>query len=196
MNKIIKFTLVLFILYLFLSCIVFSHPGRTDSNGGHYNRTTGEYHYHDGEYAGQKNNYSSTQTQEPIKSETKERSITPLAHFLLLIPSVLIGIVFRYSFRLLFLKGKEENLFECFILPLIIVVISWVCLVLFVPPEDAVAYVGYFFIVLFVLGGAVGLIFSLIISKFFKSLEEHIVLIVFVFIAILTYFFMLFDIRL
>ena len=37
-------------------CIIFStfgltdvlkaHSGRTDSNGGHYNRTTGEYHYH------------------------------------------------------------------------------------------------------------------------------------------------------
>ena len=26
----------------------FGHPGRTDSNGGHYNRKTGEYHYHSG----------------------------------------------------------------------------------------------------------------------------------------------------
>jgi hypothetical protein len=25
---------------------LFSHPGRTDANGGHYNRKTGEYHYH------------------------------------------------------------------------------------------------------------------------------------------------------
>lgn len=25
-----------------------AHPGRTDSNGGHYNRSTGEYHYHHG----------------------------------------------------------------------------------------------------------------------------------------------------
>lgn len=27
---------------------VFSHPGKTDSSGGHYNRSTGEYHYHHG----------------------------------------------------------------------------------------------------------------------------------------------------
>ena len=27
---------------------VSAHPGRTDSNGGHYNRSTGEYHYHHG----------------------------------------------------------------------------------------------------------------------------------------------------
>lgn len=25
-----------------------AHPGRTDSNGGHWNRSTGEYHYHHG----------------------------------------------------------------------------------------------------------------------------------------------------
>lgn len=25
-----------------------AHPGRTDSNGGHTNRSTGEYHYHHG----------------------------------------------------------------------------------------------------------------------------------------------------
>lgn len=25
-----------------------THPGRTDANGGHYNRKTGEYHYHGG----------------------------------------------------------------------------------------------------------------------------------------------------
>lgn len=25
-----------------------AHPGKTDSNGGHYNRSTGEYHYHHG----------------------------------------------------------------------------------------------------------------------------------------------------
>lgn len=27
---------------------VSAHPGRTDSNGGHHNRSTGEYHYHHG----------------------------------------------------------------------------------------------------------------------------------------------------
>lgn len=29
-----------------------AHPGRTDANGGHYNRKTGEYHYHNGGYSG------------------------------------------------------------------------------------------------------------------------------------------------
>lgn len=31
-----------------LSLSVYAHPGRTDANGGHYDRSTGEYHYHHG----------------------------------------------------------------------------------------------------------------------------------------------------
>ena len=31
-----------------LCSITLAHPGRTDSKGGHYNRTTGAYHYHHG----------------------------------------------------------------------------------------------------------------------------------------------------
>lgn len=39
-------------LLLVLTCLLYgsalAHPGRTDSNGGHWNRSTGTYHYHDG----------------------------------------------------------------------------------------------------------------------------------------------------
>ena len=39
------------LIVLFISAVLFhnfgnAHPGRTDANGGHYNRTTGEYHEH------------------------------------------------------------------------------------------------------------------------------------------------------
>ena len=40
--------IVLIIILTSSSVIVFAHPGSLDSNGGHYNRTRGEYHYHDG----------------------------------------------------------------------------------------------------------------------------------------------------
>lgn len=36
----------IFILLLFFCCKLYSHSGRTDKDGGHFNRTTGEYHYH------------------------------------------------------------------------------------------------------------------------------------------------------
>lgn len=42
MNKIIT----IFILILLTSNIVSSHSGRTDKSGGHYNRSTGNYHSH------------------------------------------------------------------------------------------------------------------------------------------------------
>ena len=39
------------------SCVaVFAHPGKTDSSGGHYDRSTGEYHYHHGYPAHQHDN--------------------------------------------------------------------------------------------------------------------------------------------
>ena len=36
------------ILLVTFPLMVLAHSGRTDSNGGHYNRKTGEYHYHNG----------------------------------------------------------------------------------------------------------------------------------------------------
>lgn len=38
----------LLIIFISLFTISFAHSGRTDSSGGHYNRSTGEYHYHHG----------------------------------------------------------------------------------------------------------------------------------------------------
>lgn len=40
--------LLITILLLSLTVPAYAHPGRTDANGGHYNRSTGEYHYHHG----------------------------------------------------------------------------------------------------------------------------------------------------
>lgn len=31
-----------------LSFVVFAHPGKTDSSGGHFDSSTGDYHYHHG----------------------------------------------------------------------------------------------------------------------------------------------------
>jgi len=39
-----------FILLLMIFTLGFTHSGRTDGNGGHFNRSTGEYHYHNGGY--------------------------------------------------------------------------------------------------------------------------------------------------
>lgn len=38
----------LFVFLLMIPSIAFAHSGGTDANGGHYDRSTGEYHYHHG----------------------------------------------------------------------------------------------------------------------------------------------------
>lgn len=48
-RKNIPYLLLLFLYLLFAaSLIVYAHPGKTDANGGHYDHSTGEYHYHHG----------------------------------------------------------------------------------------------------------------------------------------------------
>ena len=37
-----------FFLFLLLSVSVSAHPGRTDEDGGHYDQSTGKYHWHHG----------------------------------------------------------------------------------------------------------------------------------------------------
>lgn len=39
----------IFIIFIMITIpFSYAHPGRTDANGGHYDRSTGEYHYHNG----------------------------------------------------------------------------------------------------------------------------------------------------
>ena len=54
MNVRLRFAAVVISLIFFTSCFfvsVSAHPGDTDSNGGHTNSFTGEYHYHHGQEA-------------------------------------------------------------------------------------------------------------------------------------------------
>lgn len=51
--KISRVLFLMVVVMLFLCLPVISHSGRTDSNGGHRNSSTGEYHYHHGHSAHQ-----------------------------------------------------------------------------------------------------------------------------------------------
>jgi hypothetical protein len=48
-----------------LPTVGLSHSGRTDANGGHYNRKTGEYHYHNGGRAAPPRSTVSESLQDP-----------------------------------------------------------------------------------------------------------------------------------
>ena len=43
-----RIILISFLLSLFIISVSYAHPGKTDANGGHYDSSTGEYHYHHG----------------------------------------------------------------------------------------------------------------------------------------------------
>lgn len=79
MKKTILFLLLSSLLILCIS----AHPGRTDSQGGHWNHKTGEYHFHDGKYAGKKSSSNSSSSDnsnfvppyEPPTKETQQQEI-------------------------------------------------------------------------------------------------------------------------
>ena len=55
--------LVILSILLFSAVVAYTHSGRTDSRGGHYNRKTGTYHYHNsGTTRSSTNRSSSTST--------------------------------------------------------------------------------------------------------------------------------------
>lgn len=61
-----------------------AHSGRTDSSGGHYNRSTGEYHFHDGRYAGR----------QQVKSTSKKESTKGTAWVIFgLVALVVVGLI-------------------------------------------------------------------------------------------------------
>lgn len=46
-RRILSICIALLTIFL-LPSVAFAHPGQTDEDGGHYDRSTGEYHYHHG----------------------------------------------------------------------------------------------------------------------------------------------------
>lgn len=55
-----KKLLIALLAIIVISSSALAHPGRTDANGGHWNHSTGEYHYHDGSSAGRSSSGSSS----------------------------------------------------------------------------------------------------------------------------------------
>lgn len=77
-----------FLAFLVLCCLfvapAFAHSGRTDSRGGHYDRSTGEYHFHHGHPAHQHPDgvcpYEGRKTVVPLKTSTPRPTATPTKH--------------------------------------------------------------------------------------------------------------------
>jgi len=71
-------SITILLLLILISTFSYSHSGRTDSNGGHTNRKTGEYHYHNSGYKKQSSTPSynkPTKEIKTLKGELRERAI-------------------------------------------------------------------------------------------------------------------------
>ncbi len=85
MKKRIALSMIMSILLILLPVIAEAHPGRTDSNGGHYCRTNcakwglkdGEYHYHNGGGGG--SNSKPAATTKPAVKPTAKPTTKPAA---------------------------------------------------------------------------------------------------------------------
>lgn len=71
---------LLLICILTLSSSALAHSGRTDANGGHYNRKTGEYHYHNP--PGSSTTPSDPTTEPPVVSEPVAKPTVPASEII------------------------------------------------------------------------------------------------------------------
>jgi endonuclease YncB( thermonuclease family) len=76
MNRNFKITTLAFILLLTLPVSVLAHPGRTDANGCHTNRKTGEYHCHNTPTTSETKE-ARTEARVSAKTETRNESPIP-----------------------------------------------------------------------------------------------------------------------
>jgi len=49
-----KLTITVLVIFALSAAIAFAHPGGRDAYGGHYDKSTGEYHVHEGPLEGRK----------------------------------------------------------------------------------------------------------------------------------------------
>ena len=128
-----KRILSLCILSLFLLCTlcisVFAHPGKTDSDGGHWDKSTGEYHWHHGYPAHQhidldgdgvldcpydfddQTDHSSRQSSKK-KSRSEAEAMGKTVVTTEVIPSWVYGAFFAFAVLILFLMRKSYKLSE------------------------------------------------------------------------------------
>ena len=97
MKRIVAFLCIIACFLLGFSLVAYAHSGGTDSAGGHYNHSTGEYHYHHGHSAHQHPDgvcpYGDYGRNNSTKSKTTSEKDTVLSNVL--------GVVFLAGFSLL-----------------------------------------------------------------------------------------------
>ena len=119
MKKYLAFAVTL-ILALCISFTAYAHPGSLDKNGGHYNRQTGEYHYHDGDHTINPTPKPSPTPQTFTNNQATTNSNSSIIRNLveIVIGTLLLGVIMWSWFILAeiyissFIKSKHKNFNE------------------------------------------------------------------------------------
>lgn len=136
MKKSLIFCLSFICLFMFFSIVAVAHSGRTDSNGGHYDSSTGKYHYHHGYSAHQHKNgvcpYDDNSKADAAEEERESLSISNkgtkvlskalsfekiLSAILCLVPILFLVyffsiIIFNLFLKIPYIAQKEEEWFN------------------------------------------------------------------------------------
>ena len=111
---------LLVLLLLITSGALYAHSGRTDENGGHYDRINGGYHYHNDGNVNRSNDYYYSNNSK--KSDSSNKWI-----FWFVIPLILIWIVYILNELNVFnnLKYKIEGFIFLFWIIGALIIIVW-----------------------------------------------------------------------
>mgnify|MGYP004459298135 CR=1 FL=1 len=104
-RRILSLGIALLTVFL-LSTVAFAHSGRTDSKGGHYDHSTGEYHYHHGHPAHQ---HPGGQCPYVLEQEKQEKAQATFRIVIIVVVSTGIIIAALIHFRRR-RKAKAESL--------------------------------------------------------------------------------------
>lgn len=104
-RRILSLGIALLTVFL-LSTVAFAHSGRTDSKGGHYDHSTGEYHYHHGHPAHQ---HPGGQCPYILKQEKQEKTQATFRIVIIVVVSagIIIAALIHFRHRR---KAKVESL--------------------------------------------------------------------------------------
>ena len=115
-HKIIYTCTIIILIISLLSVVVSAHSGKTDSNGGHYDKSTGEYHYHHGYSAHQHTNgkcpyFFNDKTDHSSSTTNNDKFAVNGDEKMYWIIGILVVIVCFLGY-LLFSKNKEIEKFD------------------------------------------------------------------------------------
>ena len=128
-NKAILLIVIIVLISILLATPAFAHSGGTDSNGGHYNHDTGEYHYHHGYSAHkQTNGVCPYERTTPI---IKNKPSIGVFIIIVIVLAIIARTVYRRGFLLNDKRTKSQTNIAELLIPLAWIIISLVLAFIF-----------------------------------------------------------------